>query len=149
MTDAVLAGLVEGYERELALYARLLAVAEDSAREERSPRGVEHVLGALREKGRLLEEIAEIEARLAPLKDAWAREKSSAPAAAVGALNALLDRVAKALEAILAVEESGSRRFALREGIAPARTRAAAPQSSRAAAYALDATADPCWSVQG
>ncbi len=147
MKNDLLADLVAGYERELGLYAQLLGLAEESARDADLPRGVDRTLGALREKGRLLGEIGEIETRLAPLKDEWARGRDGSAAGSVVALNGVLERIARTLETILAIEETGTRRFAVRENVGPVRARLA--PAAPAAAYETEGTADRCLSVQG
>jgi hypothetical protein len=148
MTDLV-ARLVDGYEREMGVYARLLAHARATA-DGASP-SIDEALGALREKSRLLAEVGRIERDLAPLKDAWRRERAAAPAERVAALTRVLDRMSATIAELLALEEGSSRRFAVREGVPLARTPLAAP--ARGADYAgrvdLEDTGLPCVSVQG
>lgn len=147
MTEDALAGLVAGYERELALYGRLLDVARAAAEDPAHPRSVDRVLEGLREKGRLLAEIGEVEAGLAPLKERWERGRGAAPSGLVAALNGVLERIARTLEEILAVEDRAARGFAVREGVGLAGT--PLEPAVRAARYEDGGARGMCVSVRG
>ncbi len=146
MSDVV-RRLVEGYETELRLYGDLLALARDDGEGDAGARGVERTLARLREKGRILEEIARLDAGLAPLRERWDRERAARPHDEIAALNQVLERIAEVLEEALALEGRTARRFAIAQGLAGERS--ALVPASRAARYGDDDAGDACVSVRG
>jgi hypothetical protein len=143
----VLGRIIEGYETQLAHYGEILALARGAGEGTAEARGVDDTLARLREKARLLERIALIEAGIAPLKERWERERPSRTHEEIVALNAVLSRVAAVLEETLALEGSAARRFAVAQGL-PAERGPLVP-ASHAARYADHDAGEARVSVSG